>query len=432
MSEFYIGSIEDDIDPSLMQLFRAPDKQIMTSSNANLPNHLRKWVKYYAEEYDEEEDNINVVFYSSPARIIKERLELIGYSLTNAKRAYYHYLDSDISKYKKSAESRDSNSYQSQLKILSSINLDKWLSTPKEIYDKELTQSRYDECFGFSCIDLNVTLRLVLEVLPENENVIYNVTDLILRGYFHIEEDLVKYANNILSSQDYYNYNNSKCIILTEGKSDTLILSESLKLLYPHLSDYFTFMDFDGAKVGGGAGSLATMVKSFSGAGIINRVVAVFDNDTAARAALKGIQNARISNNIKVYTLPDIEILKDYPTIGPSGMVNMNVNGLAGGIEAYLGKSSLTDDDGNFYPVQWTGLDSGLQKYQGEITEKDKVQKKFKEQLNACKENNSLIDNYDWSGVKAILEKIFSLFHEDDGQQIISWAKEYAEEDNEY
>ena len=417
--------IKNDINPSIMQLFRVSDKQIMISSNANLPHLLREWVKYYAEE--EEENDINIVFYSSSARIIKARLELIGYSLANAKIAYCRYLDSEISKCKKLAESHNKDFYQSQLKILSSINLDKWLSIPKEIHDKELIQSRYKECFSFSCVDLNVTLRLVLEVLPENENVIYNVTDLILHEYFDIEEDLVKYASNI-SSQDYCNYYNSKCIILTEGKSDTLILSESLKLLYPHLSDYFTFMDFDDAKVGGGAGSLATMVKSFSGAGIINRVVAVFDNDTAARAALKKIRNSKISKiskNIKVYTLPDIEILKDYPTIGPSGKVKMNVNGLAGGIEAYLGNNSLTDDDGNFYPVQWTGLDFGLQEYQGEIIEKDKVQRNFKEQLNACKENSSLIDNYDWSGIKAILEEIFDLFHEDDGQEIISWAEKY-------
>jgi len=136
VSEFYIGSIEDDIDPSLMQLFRASDKQIMISSNANLPNHLKEWVKYYAEE----EDDINVVFYSSPARIIKERLELIGYSLTNAKRAYYRYLNGEISKYKKLAESRDSDFFRSEIKILSLISLDKWLSTPKEIHDKELTR----------------------------------------------------------------------------------------------------------------------------------------------------------------------------------------------------------------------------------------------------------------------------------------------------
>lgn len=208
MSKFHLSIgdvIKDDINPSIMQLFRVSDKQIMISSNANLPNLLREWVKYYAEE--EEENDINLVFYSSSARIIKARLELIGYSLANAKIAYCRYLDNEISRYKKLAESHDIDFYQSQLKILSSINLDKWLSIPKEIHDKELIQSRYKECFSFSCVDLNVTLRLVLEVLPENENVIYNVTDLILHEYFEIEEDLVKYASNI-SSQDYCNYYN--------------------------------------------------------------------------------------------------------------------------------------------------------------------------------------------------------------------------------
>jgi hypothetical protein len=432
LSKFYVGSTKNEIDPAIMQLFRASDKKIITSSKANLPNQLSRWV-----EYLEEEDDINVVFYSCPARIIKSRLELIGYSLTNAKRAYSRYLDGEISRYEELAESGRGDFFESTLKILNSMSLDEWLSNLKDIHDKGLTHRRYkkgnddgslisymlsQDWYGFPGVDQNVALRLTLEILPENEDFVYDVTDLILSGDFDLEEDLVEYVSNI-SSQGYYN--NGKRIILTEGKSDTLVLSESLKLLYPHLSDYFTFMDFDGAKVGGGAGSLANMVKSFSGAGIINKVVAVFDNDTAAHAALKGIQNAKISNNIKIYTLPDIEILKDYPTIGPSGMVNMNVNGLAGSIENYLGSSNLIDPNGKFYPIQWTGLDFGLQKYQGEIIEKDRVQKKFKEQLNACKEDGSLIDNYDWSGIKAILEGIFNLFHEDDGQQIISWAEKY-------
>jgi hypothetical protein len=430
LSKFYVGSTKNDIDRAIMRLFCASDKKIITSNKTNIPNQLSRWV-----EYLEEEDDINVVFYSCPARIIKARLELLGYSLTNAKKAYFRYLDGEISRYEESAES-GKKYFEHTLKILNSMSLDEWLSTLKEIYDKGLTHRGYREkndgslisymlssdWYGFPGIDQNVALRLVLEILPENENFVYDVTDLILSGYFDLETDLVEYASNI-SSQDYYN--NGKRIILTEGKSDTLVLSESLKLLYPHLSDYFTFMDFDGAKVGGGAGSLANMVKSFSGAGIINKVIAVFDNDTAAHAALKGIQNAKISKNIKIYTLPDVEILKDYPTIGPSGMVNMNVNGLAGSIETYLGRSNLIDTNENFYPIQWTGLDFSSQKYQGEITEKDRVQKKFKEQLNACKEDGSLIDNYDWSGIKAIFEGIFNLFHEDDGQLIISWAEEY-------
>jgi len=317
------------------------------------------------------------------------------------------------------------------------MNLDKWLSTLKEIHEKGLTHNRYNrECdngtllsymlredwYGFPGVDLNVALRLALEVIPEDENFVYDVTELILSEYFDVDEDLVEYAANI-SSQEYYN--NGKCIILTEGKSDTLVLSESLNLLYPHLADYFTFMDFDGAKVGGGAGSLANMVKSFSGAGIINKVVAVFDNDTAAHSALKGLKNAKISNNIKIFTLPDIDILRDYPTIGPSGMVNMNVNGLADSIEPYLGRECLLNSEGEYYPIQWTGLDAGLQKYQGEITEKDRVQKKFQDKMKKCAEDKSTIDNHDWGGIKAILEGIFNQFHEDDGQKIISWAEEY-------
>jgi len=431
-SKFYVGSTKNDVDPSLMQLFRATDRKLITSKKENLPNQLSRWV-----EYIEEEEDVNVVFYSAPARVVKARLELIGYSLDNSKKAYARYLEGEISRYEEWIEKDHGDVFKPTLKILREMNLDKWLSTLKTIHDQGLTHNRYnrdnddgtllsymlrEDWYGFPGVDLNVALRLSLEVIPENENFIYDVTDLILSGYFEVDEDLVEYAANI-SSQEYYN--NGKSIILTEGKSDTLVLSKSLKLLYPHLADYFTFMDFDGAKVGGGAGSLANMVKSFSGAGIINKVVAVFDNDTAAHAALKGLSKAKISNNIKIFTLPDIDILNDYPTIGPSGMVNMNVNGLAGSIEPYLGQECLLNSEDEYYPIQWTGLDAGLQKYQGEITEKDKVQKKFQAKMKQCAEDKSLIDSFDWSGVTAILEGIFNLFHEDDGQQIISWAEEY-------
>lgn len=429
-SKFYVGSTKNDVDPSLMQLFRAADKKIISFNSENIPNQLSRWIEHV-------EEDVNVVFYSAPASVMKARLDLIGYSLENSKKAYLRYLEGEISRYEEWSEKDHSDVFKSTLNILREMNLDRWLSTLKEIHDKGLKHSKYnresddgsilsymlrENWYGFPGVDLNVALRLSLEVIPENENFIYDVTDLILSGYFEENDDLVEYAANI-SSQEYYN--NGKSIILTEGKSDTLILSESLKLLYPHLADYFSFMDFDGAKVGGGAGSLANMVKSFSGAGIVNKVVAVFDNDTAAHAALIGLRKAKISNNIKIFTLPDIDILNNYPTIGPSGMVNMNVNGLAGSIEPYLGQECILDSEGKYYPIQWTGLDAGLQKYQGEITEKEKVQNNFRDKIKRCVEDKSSIDSFDWSGVKLILEGIFNLFHDDDGRQIISWADEY-------
>lgn len=344
--------------------------------------------------------------------------------------------------------------FKSTLKIFKEMTLNKWLSTLKEIHEQGLTYEEYeknhntllsseesdgslsyiedtsllgymlrneDRFYGFPGDSIYVALRLCLEVIPEKDDLVYDIGDLVLGGYFDADEDLVEYVTN-LSSVEYYDI--GKCIILTEGKSDKFILSESLSLLYPHLAEYFTFMDFEGAKVGGGAGSLANIVKSFSSVGIINKVIAVFDNDTAAHAALKGIEKSKISNNIKIFILPNIDILNDYPTIGPSGEVNMNVNGMAGSIEPYLGSECISNSNGKYFPIQWVGLDKGLQKYQGEITEKDKVQQHFKDKIKLCIEDESLINEFDWSGIKAILEGIFKVFHEDAENRILSWTEE--------
>lgn len=432
-SNFDVDCTKNDVDPSLMRLFRATDKKVITSSNENLPKQLIRWA-----DYRERGKDVNVVFYSAPLSVIKDRLELLGYSLESAKEAYVLYLEGEISRNEEWTENYD-DIFKPTLEILREMNLDKWLSVLKEIYNQGLIQNKYDtedynktllsymlqkDWYGFPGGNIYVLLRLWLEVIPKDESLVYDVTDLILSGYFELDEDFVEYTTNI-SSQEYYDI--GKSIIITEGKSDTFVLSESLNLLYPHLADYFSFMDFDGAKVGGGAGSLTNMVKSFSGAGIINKVIAVFDNDTAAHAALRGLEKAKISSNIKIYILPDIEFLKNYPTIGPSGMMNMNINGLAGSIEPYFGKDCLLDSEGNYYPIQWTGFDAGLAKYQGEITAKNIIQKNFEKKLRHCIEDSSLVEDYDWSGIRAILEGIFKIFHEDDGQQILSWAKEYDE-----
>jgi hypothetical protein len=111
----------------------------------------------------------------------------------------------------------------------------------------------------------------------------------------------------------------SKVIILTEGKSDGWIVSGAMKLLYPHLLDYFTFMDFELARVGGGAPQLANIVKSFAGAGIVNKVIALFDNDTIGKEAVQNLQQLKLPGNLRVLNLPDLPTLRKYPTTGPGG-----------------------------------------------------------------------------------------------------------------
>ena len=379
------------------ELFLSSDKKIITSSKNDLPEQLVSWIGVM----DEEEEPINIVFYSAPTKRIKDRLELFGYSLENS------------------------------LNILRRISEDIWQLVLQEIKNKKDNLHNYDddensslayllrnEKYVWLGLDIYVVLRLGIEILSENNELIYDITDIVMGGWVGLNDDLDEDDYNFFSSE--YS-RNKKIIVLTEGKSDALYLSKSLQLLYPHLFNCFSFIDFDGARVNGGAGSLANMVKSFSGAGIVNKIIAVFDNDTAAMAALKPLKKAKISANIKIITLPDIDVLNNYPTLGPSGMVLMNVNGLAGSIEMYFGRDALCDDQGKFIPIKWTSYESSLEQYQGEILEKDAVQKKFHQKLEMCTNDNSLIENFDWSGIKAILEVFFTVFHEDDGKRLLFW-----------
>jgi hypothetical protein len=73
----------------------------------------------------------------------------------------------------------------------------------------------------------------------------------------------------------------------------------------------------------------------------------LFDESMSFAAA--GILNRTIAQ------LPDLPMLRSYPTIGPTGPADMDVNGIAASIELYLGVDALRDDQGCLPAVQWTG-----------------------------------------------------------------------------
>ena len=120
--------------------------------------------------------------------------------------------------------------------------------------------------------------------------------------------------------------------MLTEGSTDATILKDALAILYPHLSEYYAFLEFESSRSPGGAGQLVSLVKAFSATGITNRVIALFDNDTAAHEARRVLANVAIPQNIVVLSFPKLESLMSYPTIGPGGLTLLDVNGLAASI----------------------------------------------------------------------------------------------------
>jgi hypothetical protein len=170
-------------------------------------------------------------------------------------------------------------------------------------------------------------------------------------------------------------------IVLTEGPTDTRILSRSLERLCPHLRGFYTFLDHEGFAPPTGTGNIANLFRGLAASGISNRVIAVFDNDSAGRVAASGAQKHGYPKNFRVLVLPPLERGRSYPTIGPSGPLDMDINGKACSLELYLGAGALTGEDGALVPILWTGYEGKLRQYQGELSRKAEVQERYLKRL---------------------------------------------------
>ncbi len=196
-------------------------------------------------------------------------------------------------------------------------------------------------------------------------------------------------------------------VVLTEGRTDTRILSRSMERLYPHLSHLYTFLDHEGFGPPPGTGNIGNLLKGLAGCRISNRVIALFDNDAAGMVAVNLARKRNFPRNFRVLQLPVLEHAKSYPTLGPTGLVSTDINGSACGIELYLGRMALSGDDGALMPIQWTVYQRQLEKYQGELRDKGYVQEKYLKTLEAS-ERPATDPQFD--DMRAIFCMIFDAF----------------------
>ena len=434
-----VDSIKGDIDPAIMMLFCRGDKRI-------LPISLEKWIDGGGDAEDWSEAQCEVK-YSCVVANMRDRLGLRGFTREVAEESFQIGAQYRIRELRASVElSRnllnssminDPNPHylrpkemeRRKIQILETITPEAWVDAIRSIRESpENLSVTFEECaefspeeqfvlisrhsgFGFPGADRRCMLRLFLDACPDDGDVSYDLTDLVAGGYFDSASDMIQYAEYLLSRE----YDASKTtVVLTEGSTDRWILERSMKLLCPHLAPFFSFMDFDGVRLEGGAGSLANIVKAFAGAGIFNRVVALFDNDTAGISALRALQTIALPPNIKVVSLPFIEIGRQYPTLGPTGLSVMDVNGLACGIEMYLGSDSLKGNDGEFVPVQWKGYDPKLRRYQGELLSKGEILERFRMKLKTCESDSTRLEDFDWKGLRLVIDMLRSAFHDED------------------
>lgn len=435
LGSFELGVTRNNIDPGLIWLFRPSDKHVEHIDWRNRDLRAKDVREEMLNEYD---DEFTVVEYRCAANVARDRLEIKGFTYDVAKAGFQAGLRDKIASLRKFSER--STVFEERLRLLESLTLKDWLSAFVRIREEHLTSECLDELspsdvqlpllrymlgesrdyLGFPGFDFRHLVRLIIEEVPSNEQIVYDLSDLIESGWIDETDDLVAIAESFMNENFLLAH---RVIVLTEGETDKNFLERSLRLLYPHLSDYFHFFEFTGTnnhRLGGGAGELAKLVQAFVAADVRHRILALFDNDTAARSSLAKLDLNALPKNISIRHYPDIELAQSYPTMGPTGKQWTNINRLAGSLELYLGVDVLKDSHGEMPAVQWSSYDPKIGTYQGAVLDKRRVQDNFKKKLQLCERNPELIDSYDWGEIRAIIKVIITAFHKVDSKAILN------------
>ena len=416
--------IKDFIEPGLMRMFRPADGQVDLLDQ----RHHTDLLEYVSEDIVHEFDTTSPfprIAYRCTSAVARDRLDLSGVTYGVSSKMFESGVADRIASWQHNRFG-DIPELRDECRVLQSLTMESWLSGIRRIRNDGITRDTVESLpsndldrplllymlrgfrgsFGYPGDTHCFMLRLLLEEAAPGEEVVYDLSGLSEEYLVGQSGDILSWANDLID-EDFLAAR--RTIVLTEGPTDSRLLSRSLALLYPHLVEYFHFFDFK-RKSPGGVGELANLVRAFSAASIQHRILALFDNDTAARAALSTFDLPAIPSNIAVYHYPEFSLARRYPTIGPTGKADMDVNGLAGGIELYLGKDTLTSPDGTLRPIQWTGYNPKLRSYQGEVFDKRSVVSAFEERLETCEDDLGQISRYDWTGIRAILSTMLSGF----------------------
>ncbi|KAA1427488.1 hypothetical protein [Nocardioides antri] len=219
--------------------------------------------------------------------------------------------------------------------------------------------------------DPRFMLALKLRRARGSTELVLDMTDLLFGGYFEADElphrtARQRYSHEIRSS--------GPVIVVTEGRTDARWLTRALELAAPELAGAFSFLDFEGNSAPGGVDRVVSLTRGMAAAGVMNRVIAVLDNDAAGLAAEQQLRRSALPSHITVVRLPDIEYGNSYPTIGPNGAQLANVNGQAVTTEFMFGTGVLATTSGtDLLPVRWGGYNPSVQAYQGAIENKSEV-----------------------------------------------------------
>lgn len=351
----------------------------------------RKEIEYHYIKDNLKKEIVTKIGASQKLSEIKDRLDLIGYTLFECKKKYDQIVR-ELNYYNNDLDLKGSYlKFNEYSRFICSLDLNEIdiiktsLNAERELYDfsygeyfkecilkdNEIEKKIYNftekmndvNADIFEAIDPLITLRILA---TNKKNLDYHVEwryyDYIERGYY--KEKQLNFEIPV----------ESKLLLLTEGKSDTRILKKSIEYIYPHIFDLFNFVDVEKDWSITSCPELAKFCKGLYKIGIQNNVLAIFDNDVAGLEAFEQIPKyLQKTKKLLVIQLPDLDEMKKMKTIGPSGERIEDVNKKAVAIECFLDFSSV-----DFEPrVRWLSYNKNFDSYQGAIERKDDLSKKF-------------------------------------------------------
>ena len=325
----------------------------------------KKLVTYYYADNNQK----NMQAYSRPLRKVKERLNLLGYTVDGCREIFENQKSSIPDYY----PDEHDVPFEIFSRIIASVDTQK-VSMPYEpdYYDQDSEVTKQFPDFDkFNSSDgefyENIDPYIILRLLAENpanlsKDVIWRFADVVEGGWVS-EEELYEGIDD----PDRY-------LIVTEGSSDTKILKKSLHILLKDLADFFHFIDMSENYPFTGTGNLFRFCQGLSRIRIQNRILVLLDNDTAGVEAYRKIIKLDLPKNMKVMLLPDIDECRSFNTIGPSGENKNNISGRAMSIELFLDLNYKFKEEPK---VRWTSFNEKQNQYQGELINKSYFTKKF-------------------------------------------------------
>ncbi|EPJ2812734.1 HEPN/Toprim-associated domain-containing protein, partial [Pseudomonas putida] len=190
-------------------------------------------------------------------------------------------------------------------------------------------------------------------------------------------------------------------LVATEGSSDARILKHALDLLCSDVSDFFRFVDLEGAHPFWGTGNLVKFAEGLLRIDVHNNIIFVLDNDAEGLDAHQRLGKLSLPPNMRAMMLPDLPQFDNFPARGPEGVHNCNINGRAVAIECYLDLNMQ-----NYPPahIQWSNYKKEIERWQGALEHKESYMRRFLGLSKSCINKYS----YDTSKIKAVLEALIS------------------------